>query len=160
MRIKACFHIFKNSHWSHYLTHSFSKHNKMKPNTEVSQNFAYKLQKRGGKKRQVKIKSYRKHYWVPKDTCKSQNTDCYLKKRWDEHTSMQAVLHVYWIVTLVLSSLALCISCWSEVHYFLSVSNKSLVIACYRCQDFNPQTLQLQTLPAAAITHSQVTPCS
>lgn len=107
------------------------------------------------KKGEVQIKSYRKHCCIPKDTCKSQNTDCYSKKQWDEHISMQAVLHVYWIVTLVLSSLALCISCWSEVHYFLSVSNKSLVIACYRCQDLNPQTLQLRTPRAAVIIHSQ-----
>lgn len=133
----------------------------MKPNTEVSHNFAYRLQKRGkkrGVKKGSKNKILQKALLCTKDTCKSQNTDCYLKKQWDEHISMQAVLHVYWIVTLVLSSLALCISCWSEVHYFLSVSNKSLVIACYRCQDFNPQTLQLKTPRAAVITHSQVTP--
>lgn len=44
----ACFHIFKITHRSHHLAQSFSKHDKMKPNTEVSHNFAYRLQRGGG----------------------------------------------------------------------------------------------------------------
>lgn len=52
------------------------------------------------------------------------NTDGHSKSNGMITFLLQALLHLYWIVTLALSSLALCKSSWSEVHYFLSVSNK------------------------------------